>query len=174
MSEHSTHGPFDDIRVVSDELDISGFDCGNPDLNDFIRNEALQDWKNDYSVTYVGLIAGCPAAFITLVAGTYRAQDLFKNGKTDYKYRQVPAVKIARIATDIKFQTRGFGVYFIDYAIAVALKVKKLIGCKLIIADALPDKIGWYRRCGFALSVSAKRIMSGVESIPMHAVLPRG
>ena len=172
MLSPSPAGPFDAVRVVSDGMDMSGFDCGNPDFNDYVTNEALRDLHQDFSVTYIGVIGGYPAAFMTLVAGAYNARNIFEDGKTPYKYRQVPAVKIARIATDLKYQGRGLGSYLIDYATAVALEVKKFIGCTLVITDALPEKISWYQRRGFIMSMDAQRTDPGRESYPMHAFLP--
>jgi len=33
--------PFDVVERISEGMDFLLFDCGNPDFNDFIKNEAL-------------------------------------------------------------------------------------------------------------------------------------
>ena len=161
---------FDDIVVLSKEMDFSSFDCGNADFNDFIKNEALDDFRNDLSVTYIGLIKGRPVAFVSLVAAAYRTEFLKKNIHGVHKYRQVPAIKIARIATDTPFQRHGCGEALVQYSVAVGFMVKAFIGCKLILTDALPDKIKWYERQGFMLAL---RPGPGIdrENYPMFAVL---
>lgn len=55
-------------------MDLSGFDCGNPDFNDYIQNDSIQDYKDRLSVTYIGMIDGMPAAYVCLVAAAYQAE----------------------------------------------------------------------------------------------------
>ena len=117
------------------------------------------------------MMAGKPVAFVTIVAAAYRAEDLFKTGNGDYRYRHIPAIKIARLATDITCQRKGCGRALVDYSFALALNIMEQIGCKLLVTDALPEKIEWYRQQSFSLSVDAKRTRPGRENYPMHAIL---
>jgi GNAT superfamily N-acetyltransferase len=163
--------PFDAIRRISPGIDLSSFDCGNPDFDDFARNEAFQDQQNGYSITYAGMMAGTPVAFVTLVAAAYRAENLFKAGNGDYRYRHIPAIKIARLATNLTCQRKGCGRALVDFSFAKALNIMEQIGCKLLVTDALPGKVEWYRKRGFSLSVDVKRTRPGRENYPMHAIL---
>lgn len=165
-----SNGAFDEIMVISENLDFSAFDCGNADFNDFIRNEALGDFHNDISVTYVGVIAGKPVSFVTLVAAAYRTEFLKTHVTGVHRYRQIPAIKIARIATDRSCQREGRGETLVQHSVAVGFAVQELIGCKLIITDALPDRIQWYQRQGFVQSVGPDK-RKGHENCPMYAVL---
>jgi GNAT superfamily N-acetyltransferase len=167
----STVEPFDEVKRISDGLDCSGFDCGNPEFNDFIRNDALTDQRNGYSITYAGMIGGALAAFVTLIAAAYRTEDFRAAGRDGYHYRDIPAVKIARMATDRKVQRNGCGRALVDYSFKVALEVKKNIGCRLLITDALPERVDWYVHRGFDLTTDAKRTAPGRKTYPMHADL---
>lgn len=169
MSHRS--GPLVAIRRIPLGLNLSSFDCGNPDFNDFIKNEALQDFLDGYSVTYIGFVKDEPAAFVTLVAAAYRAEDYFKSGNIGYRYRQIPAMKIARIATDRSFQNAGCGKALVKYSHAVALRIRRDIGCRLLVTDALPDRIGWYEKMGFELSQRVVR-ENKRSSCPMHTIIP--
>jgi len=163
-------GPLDRIRRIPAGLDLSTFDCGEEDFNDFIRNEAMQDFLDGYSVTYIGYIGKEPAAYVTLVAAAYRAEDYF-SADSRYRYRQIPAIRIARIATDRHFHRTGCGRALVKYSHAVALRIRNVIGCRLLVTDALPGKMGWYEKMGFALS---RRVVPGEKrsSYPMHTIIP--
>jgi GNAT superfamily N-acetyltransferase len=117
------------------------------------------------------MISGKPVAFITLVAAAYRAGNLLEADKGDYHYRHIPAVKIARLATDRSCQRKGCGRALVDFSFAMALDIMEQIGCKLLVTDALLDKVEWYRKQGFSLSVDAKTTRPGRENYPMHAIL---
>lgn len=163
--------PFEEIKRISEGMDFSHFDCENPDFNDFIKNEALMDQRNGYSITYTGIIGGFPAAFVTLIAAAYRAED-FKTAEINgYRYYDIPAIKIARMATDSRFQRRGCGRTLLKYSLAIALSIREKIGCRLLITDALPERINWYIQHGFSLTSSSKRMAPGRKTYPMHADL---
>jgi GNAT superfamily N-acetyltransferase len=163
--------PFDEVRRLSEAVDFSGFDCGNLDFNDFIMNEASNDQHKGYSISYVGTIGGRPAAFVTLIAAAYRTEDFKTAGVDGYRYRDIPAVKIARMATDRRFQGMGCGRALVDFSFKVALEIKRNIGCRLLITDALPERVQWYIRRGFNLTTDMKRTAPGRQTYPMHADL---
>ena len=161
---------FDDIVVISKSMDFTAFDCGNDDFNDYLEHEALEDQKNHISVTYVGIAGGRPTAFVTLVAAAYRTEFLKTTVQGVHRYRQIPALKIARIATDRTCQRQGCGEALIQHSVAIGFAVQELIGCKLIITGALPDKVQWYERQGFVSTLKPEHA-TGRENCPMYAVL---
>ena len=128
--------------------------------------------KRNYSVTYVGLKNGSIIAYIALAASTFRAA-LVKENEYDgeYRYRQFPAIKIARIAIDKNHQGLGYATFLIQYTFAILIKVRKYIGCFLITSDALPDRIQWYRKRGFKLPYGPKE-KPGRHSYPMYFIIP--
>ena len=167
----SRFGPLGAVARISGIWDLASFDCGNPDFNDYIQNEALRDFREGYSVTYLGLVHEKPVAYVTLVAAAYRTEDFFSPGDSRYRYRQIPAIKIARIAADRSSQRTGCGRALVKYAHAVALRIRNEIGCRLLVADVLPDRISWYEKMGFELS---RRVVLGEKrsSYPMHTIIP--
>jgi GNAT superfamily N-acetyltransferase len=162
--------PFDVIEPVAGEMDLSGFDCGNPDFNEFLLEDALRDFRDNFSVTHIGRIRGEPAAYVCLVAAAYQTAAISHAATLRYPYRNLPAVKIARIATDLRFQGKGLGRGLVEYSMAIARRVRTLVGCHLLVTDALPERVNWYRDMGFELSVRAN-LAETRQSYPMHAVL---
>jgi N-acetylglutamate synthase-like GNAT family acetyltransferase len=94
-----------------------------------------------------------------------------KAHERSYGYNQLPAIKIARLATDRSCQDHGCGEYLIHYSIAIAMQIKRFIGCRLLVTDALPEKINWYKNRGFILSMTSKGPTKR-ENYPMYQILP--
>ena len=49
------------VLPLSGDVDVSGFDCGDADLNDFLQIDALKNQKEWFSVTKVLFLDGIPA-----------------------------------------------------------------------------------------------------------------
>jgi len=163
--------PFKKIMPLSKVDDVDAFDCGNDDFNDFILNDALEDQDLGNSVTYTGHLDGRPVAYVSLVAAAFQTRLIERDHIRDYHYQQVPAIKIARLATDARFQGLGCGTTLLEYSLAVARKVKEFVGCRLIVTDALPERISWYRARGFIVSMGPSKKGSR-ENYPMYQFLP--
>ena len=61
----------------------------------------------------------------------------------------LPLILLARLAVDRRFSGRGLGHALISEALKITLRVADEVGCRCIITDAYPDKVGWYARYGF-------------------------
>ena len=61
----------------------------------------------------------------------------------------MPVVLLARLAVDKRFSGRGLGNALLSEALKITLRVADEVGCRAIITDAYPDKVGWYARYGF-------------------------
>jgi GNAT superfamily N-acetyltransferase len=167
---HNPYSPFHAISKIAGNVDMSAFDCADPDFNDYIRSEALNDQQENFSVTYIGFIGGIPAGFLSLVAGAYKTASLGKTDIGKYSYRSVPAIKIARLAVDNRFKGKGCGRVLVEYAFYIAKMVRRMVGCRLVVTDALPERIGWYEGFGFKLSSQHVKAEKR-KNYPMHATL---
>lgn len=49
--------------------DVSAFDCGNPDLNDWLKKRALSNEESGASRTYVACSAGRVVGYYALASG---------------------------------------------------------------------------------------------------------
>jgi GNAT superfamily N-acetyltransferase len=61
----------------------------------------------------------------------------------------IPGVLIGELARHIDYQGRGLGILMRNWIINHALKISKEIGCRLIILQAVEDKIDLYKKWGF-------------------------
>jgi len=122
------------------------FDCGNEVLNIFLKKYAYQN-QNRYlvGVTYVLHKENLIYGYITIsVSSIKKSQVLFKK-----PYEDIPILRIARLAVDIKFQNNGLGKELLKFAINKAIELKNNFGCVGIVVDAKEQAIDFYKKFGF-------------------------
>jgi len=74
------------------------------------------------------------------------------SGNADVPYKEYPAIKIARLAVDKKYERRGVGRFLLLVAVGKALKISDEVGCRFITVDSKQGSIGFYeKRGGFEL-----------------------
>ena len=121
------------VSVVAMELlaaqhQRQGFDCGEPELNDFLQRQAGQLGRKGFGKTYVALGADGVSVigFITLSAGQVQTQRL----PTGLKLPRYPApiLRIGRLAVDRRAQGQGTGRQLLSFVLQLALEFSKNIG----------------------------------------------
>ncbi|WP_048127910.1 GNAT family N-acetyltransferase [Methanosarcina sp. WH1] len=142
---------------------LSSFSCLSQELNDFLKNDALNDQKNMISRTSLCFWKDELVGFFTLIADTIEAKAVI-DGIEHYEYRKYPGVKIARLAVDTRFKRRGIGTYLLLAAIGKTLSVCENIGCRYILVDSKKNSIGFYQKNEFKLVEKYKNR----EFIPMY------
>ena len=151
------------IRLEKDE-DIRGFSCSEPLLNAFLYEDASDDAENKYSVTHLVKYNNEIVGFFTLVNDTINVDLLNDECYSDYPYRKMPAVKIARLATDERYVHRGVGSLMLRQIFIYVDVIASLSGCRVITVDAKKEALGFYRRYAFR-DVRSK---SNLQYIPMY------
>jgi hypothetical protein len=58
-----------DFQKLTEGHDLSSFSCGDTDLDDFIKNDALQYQNDLMAVTYLGLWQGKVVCYFSLANG---------------------------------------------------------------------------------------------------------
>jgi GNAT superfamily N-acetyltransferase len=141
------------IRRLEESDEVEGFDCGDEPLNNYLKRHA---WTNQekvsIGVTYVAVDESAPRTvlgYFTLATSSVpreRFPKKFVRGLPPY---DLPLILLARLAVDIRFSGRGLGHAMIAEVLRITLRVADEVGCRCIITDAYPDKVGWYARYGF-------------------------
>jgi len=140
------------IEELSKRHNRERFDCGNHDLNQYLRNTARQHIIKGISRTFVLIDESQPEemlGFFTLAFCEIQAEDLpFKYAK---KYpTKIPAAKLARLAVSKKYQRQGLGKYMMINAIERTLLISKNIGIIGFFVDAKhADAKKYYEQFGF-------------------------
>lgn len=126
------------------------FDCGDPQLNDFLIHLAGQHQRRGLSKTYVALATGGtePLGFVTLSVGQVAAQFMPTHLKLP-RY-PIPVLRIARLAVTLKEQGKGIGQDLLAFSLRLAMAFSAKVGLFAVVVDAKHDAAAtFYRRLGF-------------------------
>lgn len=126
-------------------------------LKDFLRKHAKKYHDNHLARTWVIVDPGGKiASYVTLVCGQVELREEAEQlvaGELDYRYKEYPALKIARLATDRRFRGKGLAQKLVEFSIGVAIEdICPSVGCRFIILDAKKQSIKFYtEKCGFTI-----------------------
>lgn len=127
-------------RPINETDDCSLFDCGKPDLDEWLRNTAIK-FNGRTSRTYVVCDGSRVAAYYCLAAGSVLRKDL-PNAKTRKGMPpHVPVIVAGRLAVDKKYQGNGIGSALLKDAIFKSIEASRQIGVRAIIVHAIDLKV---------------------------------
>ena len=138
------------IELLAAQHQRQGFDCGEPERNDFLQRQAGQLGRKGFGKTYVALGADGVSVigFITLSAGQVQTQRLPAGLKLP-RY-PAPMLRIGRLAVDRRAQGQGTGRQLLSFALQLALDFSKNIGLYAVVVDAKNAKAQrYYQAMGF-------------------------
>ena len=146
------------FRRLDAEEKRPDFDCGDADLNEFFFKDSNEGSRQLISVTYAVEIENQVVAFFCVSNDAIRSDDTSKSRlrkirnriSRDKRYSSMPAVKIGRLATDLKFQGMGIGTQILDL-IKMWFTAGNKTGCRFIIVDAVNNAatLKFYQKNGF-------------------------
>jgi ribosomal protein S18 acetylase RimI-like enzyme len=139
--------------AAADAEAARGFSCGDEDLDDFLRTDAIrlqeQNVVRSFSAVYEGDLVGYVALLVDAVE--LKISERKKLALHFHDHPIVPALKIARLGVSQGFRARhrGVGEALMYYAYSSALDLADRVGCRLLTLDAYPASIAFYERLGF-------------------------
>ena len=136
--------------LLSDNHDLSDFDCGEPLLNDWLKRRAFANQSNGASRTFVTVDnRQCVMGFYALAAGAVTHRDstgAVRRNMPD----PIPVMVLARLAVDQKAQGKQLGGALLKDAVLRALSVSENAGVRALLVHALHEKAkAFYRHYGF-------------------------
>jgi len=144
----------DDVTIfpLSARHDTSSFNCTNHDLNDFLKNDAIENQEQMVSRTYVCFYKEQLVGFYTLTTDIIEVKHIEKTHRWDgYKHKKYPAIKLARLSVDCRFERKGVGRLLLFAAVGIALNVSEYVGCRYITVEAKQEAIEFYEKHGFMI-----------------------
>lgn len=160
-----------DIKIIplDTKADLSYFSCSEQKLNEFLIENALEDHNNLYSVTRLVYYKDILVGFFTLIADNISVKEIEAKDYENYKYKKLPAVKIARLATDKDYERKGIGRLMITEIFSIIYDITYNIGCRILTVDAKSEALGFYQKFAFRV-VNSKH---NSEYIPMYIDLKK-
>ena len=148
------------VREI-DSADAAGkLSLGNAEftpLKTFLRKRAKSFHRSNVAKTYV-LVPMEGAAriwgYITLMCSqiTLDGAHSLDDCESADQYKNLPAIKIVRIATDQEIQGQGYGAALVELAISISLEdIMPKVGCRFLIVDAKRFAVKFYEKIGFTI-----------------------
>lgn len=129
---------------------VTGFDCGDRVLNDYLSKQALPDQRADKSRTYVVCDGQRVVGYFTVSAASVEAEAATTRARKGQGRHPVPVVLIARLAVDVGHQGLGLGEALLLEALAKADAAADLIGARAVLVHAKgTEVVSFYERYGF-------------------------
>jgi len=136
-------GPWDS------RVDRSRFDCGEHALNQWLREQAGQAERRDTARTFLARAPnGDLAGYLSLSVAQVEAERL-GTPRLSQRY-PIAAVRLARLAVDLRYQGQGLGAGLLAQAVRLAHEVMERAAIQVLLVDALSlDVVAFYARWGF-------------------------
>lgn len=144
-------------RLDPQKHERAGFDCGEENLNIFLKIYASQQQKQGFCTTYVCVDKNNPnktkpvLGYYTISASSIEATSADYFSKKRLPYKNIPTVKIGRLARDINESPKGFGKFILETALNHCLEfASNHIGIWAVEVDLINENVKpFYEAFGF-------------------------
>ncbi len=128
------------VERLTSYHNIDQFKCETASLNNFIKRDALEHQRQRISFTTVYLYDKNIAGYITLATDSINLELESGIDDLDTRFPQIPALKLCRIARDLKYIGCGLGVRMLEDTIAFAHSLNRQdnilgAGCRFVTVD---------------------------------------
>ena len=145
------------IEKLTDNHNLTSFDCGDVDLNEFLTDDAIPFQEKRIATTYIVIITDRVAAYFSLLNDKVSRTDVSKSAWRKLKKlfahskhrSNYPAIKIGRFAVCKDFASQGLGSVIMD-AIKQSVNEKSQYSAfRFLTVDAYISAIPFYLKNGF-------------------------
>ena len=138
------------LALLTAEHETTGFDCGSEQLNTWLIRHALASHRADLARTYVAVVDGTVAGYVSLTTGSARHDDVPKRYVRGMPRYPIPTILIARLAVDRRFQGQKLGTRLLAEALRRAVAASDAAAARVVVVDAIDDRAAaFYRERGF-------------------------
>lgn len=165
-------------RIDVDRHDRSAFDCGDPAVDSWLRQAAVDADRRAAVVVQVAVVG-------SRVVGCYRLGSFQVQARTSatsprhwsLERMPVPAVVVSRLGVDQGWQGRGFGGLLMWHALDLAAAVGPVVRARLVVACGVTEHPpGFLGRFGFRAFDTDPRwcylLMQDIEATISAAAAP--
>lgn len=161
---------------LTSEHDLAAFDCGEPALNDWLRDRALKN-ESRFSRTYVVREGSRVVAYVCILAGSVARADApgrIRRNAPD----TIPVAVIGRLAVSQSHAGRGLGADLLADALCRIAVASRSVGMAAVLVHAKDEKAKrFYLRCAEFLEYPAdsRTLFLPIETlVAAFGQLPRG
>jgi GNAT superfamily N-acetyltransferase len=115
------------------------FDCGQDNLNRYLKRYALMSQRADGAQTYVGISGTEIIGYFTLVVGHVDYEEAPDRLVKGLSRNAVPVMLLARLATDLAWQGKGVGAGLLRNAMQRTVQAADIAGIRAFLVHAKDD-----------------------------------
>ncbi len=154
------------IDIINESHNVKEFQSYEKELVNFLQEDALENQKQQLSVTFLWFYGERLVSYISLLNDKINLEGNLKEffQEKGVHYKSLPALKIGRLCVDDGYQKRGLGKLMILTTIKIAQEISKTrSGCRFVTLDAKrnqnpeKDPLPFYQKMGFQI-LRQKRI----------------
>ncbi len=157
------------VEPLARSHDIEGFDCGTPELSNYLRRQASQDTRRSVTRVYVARERGSSTVlgYYTLSATSISKKNLPEKEAKRLPYYPIPAALLGRLAVDRSCKGQGLGRYLLFDAFHRVLHASETLAVYALVVDAKNNEArSFYERYGFLRFPDApSRLFIPVETL---------
>ncbi|MEM6612875.1 MAG: GNAT family N-acetyltransferase, partial [Cyanobacteria bacterium P01_C01_bin.72] len=134
-------------------FDRAAFDCGKPQLNNYLTKYALQNQKKHYSVTFVATDGNSKkiAGYYCTSASTVEFSTIPNSLNRKSPLYPAPVMLIGQLAVDRRMQGERLGKIMLMHALSRSVRISSEMGIYAVRVDARDlEAKNFYLRYGFA------------------------
>jgi len=141
---------FSEVERLTEEHDLSRFDCGKLSLDDWLRRFALINDRNDSARTYVVHRHRVVLGYYSLDAGSVVREEATARVAKGLARHPIPVAVLARLAVDLAVKGSGLGAALLKDALLRVHGAADVIGIRAILVHAIdPQARSFYRHFEF-------------------------
>ena len=137
---------------LTSEHNVSAFDYGVPELNDWLKRRALQNEASRASRTFVVIANGRVVGYYALATGAVSRAEATGRVRRNMP-DPIPVMVLGRLAVDREYQGTGLGVALLKDALLRTLHAAELAGIRAVLLHATSEEAKrFYLHHGFVES----------------------
>ena len=139
-------------RLDSKTHDCAAFNCGTPQLNDYLTRRATQDRRRNLTQVYVLVDTETPSqvlGYYTLSAAQVDAEQISEQERRRLPRYPLPCFRMGRFAVLQDIQGQGFGKRLLGCAVDRCLQVRHEVAAYALIAKAKNADAKLFEHFGF-------------------------
>ena len=142
------------FETLTDKHDLSYFDCGDEELNNFLKEDALKLQKSKLSLTKLIACNGKIVGYFSVLTDGIMIKkinnekiklDIKEQLDIHEKSKLLPAVKIGRLAIDKEFIGKGLGTQILREILFNLKRISETkVGFRFVIVEGYAKAINFY------------------------------
>ena len=127
------------IDKLTREHDLSGFDCANPALTDWLRKFTWTNQQADSAKTYVALDGNRVVGYYALTTGSVHRHESSQRIAKGLANHPIGVVLLARLAVDQLQQGKGLGKALLFDALSRIEEAADIVGVRAVLVHAIDE-----------------------------------